>query len=164
MWTQGRATVQEKHPADVWAEQRQQEWSDLNRQKGELAWQYDEPVSFSFPDAGKVTVRSWFLEGGPGWEYVRARFTYRNTTDTPMERVNVMLMVLDRNGETVAASRVRLTHPWGLPLMPGTFFMDEIRVPTSGAHRDTEGWHWTLECRGLPDEVFGAPALNKVAL
>jgi hypothetical protein len=135
-------------PADEWGIERQREWDELNRQKADLRWNYDAPVHFSFPGNGDVTVRRWALEGGPGWEYVRARFTYENTTDRPMELVDIELHVLDDRGETVVASRRRLTHPWGLPLMPGTLFSDEIKVPTHGQHRDRRGWHWTVECRG----------------
>ena len=47
----------------------------------------------------------------------------------------------------MVASRVRLTHPWGLPLAPGTLFSDEIKVPTRGAHLGRTGWHWTVQCK-----------------
>ena len=102
-----------------WGEQRQQEWDELNKLKNEIRWDYDKPVTFSFPGHGDITVRAWTLEGGPGWAYVRAEFTYRNTTKIPMERVKVILSVLDHKGDPVLASRVNLTHPWGLALAPG---------------------------------------------
>ena len=133
--------------ADSWALQRQREWSELNRMKSELRWHNDEQVTREFPGAGTVTVRSWWLEGGPGWEYVRASFTYENTTGEPMERVDVELHVLDPDGEVVTSARVGLTHPWGRPLAPGMCFSDEIRVPTGGAHLNEAGWRWTVECR-----------------
>ena len=127
--------------------ERQREWNQLNQLKSDLAWNYDEPVSFSFPGQGEVTVRSWKLEGGPGWEFVRAKFTYENTTNEFMERVDIELHVLDERGVVVTSSRVGLWHPWGRPLSPGTCFSDEIRVPTGGAHLKRDGWHWTVECR-----------------
>jgi hypothetical protein len=134
---------------DPWAEARQREWDQLNRLKSNLRWDHDAPVDFSFPGQGEVRVRSWALEGGPGWEYVRAEFTYENTTDKSMDHVDVELHVLDHRGATVAAARVRLEHPWGLPLAPGTFFSDEIRAPARGVHLDPRGWHWTVRCRAV---------------
>ena len=49
-----------------------------------------------------MTVRSWHLEGGPGWEYVRAKFTYENTSDRPMERVHVTMYIVDGAGQVRA--------------------------------------------------------------
>jgi len=133
-------------------EQRQREWDQLTRMKGQLRWENDRPVRFSYPGDGDVTVRSWRLQGGPGWEYVRARFTYENTTDEAMAWVDVELSVHGSDGENVAASRVRLTHPWGLALAPGTLFSDEIVVPTAGANYSPDGWHWTMVVHGAPEE------------
>ena len=108
------------------------------------------------------------LEGGPGWEYVRAKFTYQNTTDQPLQDVKVMLAVLNDSGEQVAASRVELNHPWGFPLMPGTLYSDEVSVATLGAHLDDKGWHWQVTCEATPAQgevtpppTGGAPATGR---
>ena len=146
-------------PAAEWAEQRQREWNELNRLKGELRWRYDEPVRFE-TEAGRITVRDWWLEGGPGWEYVRARFTYENTTQVSMETVTVQLSVLTADGDTVVASKLELRHPWGLPLHPGTMFSDQLTVPTDGAHLRPEGWHWTVQLRGRVETDPGMLALR----
>ena len=130
---------------------RQREWDDLNQLKGDVRWNQDAPRVFRFPGHGNVTVRVWYLEGGPGWEYVRAKFTYQNTTDQYMEGVDVELEVMDGEGNFVSASRVRLNHPWGLTLAPTTFFSDEIVVPTEGAHLSAGGWQWTIKCVGVPE-------------
>lgn len=141
---------------DPWGLERQREWNQLNQLKSDLSWHHSVPVKFDFDDVGQVTVRSWFLEGGPGWEYVRARFTYENTTANQMERVDIELHVLDDEGRIVTSSRVGLTHPWGRPLAPGTCFSDEIKVPTAGAHLNREGWHWRVECRGRVEPARGS--------
>ncbi|MEM7203384.1 MAG: hypothetical protein AAF628_24185 [Planctomycetota bacterium] len=129
--------------------ERQREWDELKALKGHVTWIGDDPVTFDFPEAGQVTVRRWSLDGGPGWESLRARFTYENTTDKFMERVRVVLYVMDEHGQRVAASRVRLTHPWGWPLRPGSMFSDEIQAPTWGAHRG-EDWHWEIDLEVTP--------------
>lgn len=135
---------------------RQREWNELKRLKGDLRWEHDEPRVFRFPGHGELTVRSWYLEGGPGWETVRAEFTYENTTGRYLEGVRVELAVVNGEGNAVSKSRVKLRHPWGLPLAPATFFSDEITVSTQGAHLDPGGWTWEIECIARPEGVATA--------
>ncbi len=130
------------------AEQRR--WDDLRVLKDEVLFAPGKPVVFTNEGHGAVEVRRWFLEGGPDWEYVRAKFTYDNTTTVAMEYVDVVLSVIDGGGRTVAASRVRLTHPWGLPLAPGSSFADEITAPTRGAHWDRGCWRWRIDVEATP--------------
>ncbi len=131
-------------------EQRQHEWDQLKQLKAELRWDHDDPIVFDFGDRGELTVRRWALEGGPGWESVRARVMFRNTTGEPIDRVKVVLAVLDAEGNPVSAGRLRMQHPWGLPLGPWMMYTDEVEVPLAGAHRRPEGWHWKVELETIP--------------
>ena len=150
-------------PNSSWAEERQREWRQLKQMKSDLRWGFEDPVDFSFPGQGEVRVRDWWLEGGPGWEYVRAKFTYFNSTNVAMERVEVRLTVLDPDGNTVVATKLKLVHPWGAALAPGTMFSDEIKVPTEGAHLNLAGWHWTIGCRAVPQELPAELRVRRVA-
>jgi hypothetical protein len=131
--------------------EQQRAWDELNELKAELAWEHDDPLVWSAPGHGEVLVRRWYLEGGVDWEYVRAKFTYRNTTGQPLDHVKVILSVLDPHGRVVCASRVRLVHPWGVPLGRDTLFSDEISTPTLGAHL-RRGWQWRLDVEAVPWE------------
>lgn len=127
-------------------------WAKLEQQKAAVRWNDHEEHTWSFPGAGEITVRDWALEGGLDWEYVRVDFTYRNTTHLPMEHVDIVLRVLTADGQPVTASRVTLRHPLGMPLRPGNYFSDRITVPTRGAHRSPQGWHWDIEAIGYPEK------------
>ena len=138
----------ERSNAEEWVAQVQSDWAALDQQKATVAWDSGAPKTFVFPGTGEIEVRQWYLEGWPGNETVRVQFSYQNSTQQMMEDVKVVLTIFDREGNVAAASRVRLNHPWGLPLVPGTYFYDEIKVPTFGAHRDVEGWRWEVTCEG----------------
>jgi hypothetical protein len=137
----------ERSPVQVLGEQKQRAWDELNAQKAQVEATREVPLLFATAD-GELTVRDWHLEGGPGWEYVRARFTYTNTTDVPMAEVLVELRVLDGLGAVRGAGRIRLVHPFGWPLRPGTEFGEELRALTNGAHLEP-GWRWTMSCTGM---------------
>jgi hypothetical protein len=135
-----------RSPAPVPGAREQRAWDELNEQKAEVEATRQDPVVISLPD-GEITVREWHLEGGPDWEYVRTKFTYENTTDTPMAEVQVELRVLDASGVVRGASHMHLVHPLGWALRPGTSFGEELRATTNGAHRES-GWYWTMTCVG----------------
>lgn len=134
-------------PTPRFIEDRHRDWVLLDRQKSVLAAQSYEQQVFEVPGHGQVTVRWWALEGGPGWEYVRTRFTYLNTTDRNMDSVEVVLLVRDNDGHQSKAGGVRLVHPLGYSLKPNTLFADEVSVDTGGLHRNLSGWHWTIDIR-----------------
>jgi hypothetical protein len=141
----GCATSQEPMPASVAA--RERAWQELDRVKAELWERNFEPVEFDLAGEGHVRVRQWFLEGGPGWEYVRARFTWQNTTGRPIDEAIVTLVVRNHDGTRQTAGKVRLVHPWGLTLNPGTFFAQEVRTQTHGIHWDPQGWTWEIQVK-----------------
>lgn len=144
----------EREELDAFGRMRAQEWAQLDALKAEVQWQDPKPLVFEFEGHGDVMVSKWRLEGGPGWEYIRARIVYKNTTKTDMDRARIVLKVEDGSGRTVAQSYVDLIHPWGWPLRPGTTFGEEIKVPTQGAHLDQEGWRFVVGCRALPDAAI----------
>ncbi|GAB4147133.1 MAG: hypothetical protein Fur0037_15280 [Planctomycetota bacterium] len=108
---------------------------------------------WEFPGAGTVTVREVSLDGYPGNSYVRCKFLYRNTTRKPVSRVWVSLDVLDAEGKLVASQSSLLIVPIPIPIAKGSYFADELRTQTRGAHL-RPGWSWRLACKAefLPPE------------
>lgn len=101
---------------------------------------------WSFPTHGDVTVRSIALEGYPGNTYVRCKFTYQNTTGQPVSRSFVSLDVLDAEGHMVSSQVSVLIVPVPIPIAAGSYFCDELRTQTRGAHL-RPGWSWRITCK-----------------
>ena len=123
----GTIHLSEKDELAAFGRMRAQEWAQLDALKAEVQWQDPKPLVFEFEGHGDVMISKWRLEGGPGWEYIRARIVYKNTTKTAMDRARIVLKVEDGSGRTVAQSYVDLIHPWGWALRPGTTFGEEIK-------------------------------------
>lgn len=149
-------------PQPSWIRLEERRWDELANLKAELWPRAFDPVDFDFPGRGHVHVRRWFLEGGPGWEYLRARFTYQNTTDKEIDEVMVSLVITSKDGQHSSIGRVRLVHPFGWTLKPGTFFADEVRAETHGIHWG-EGWQWAIEVEARERNVPGEPVRNPPA-
>ncbi len=128
--------------------QEAEQWPKLKLLKAELWEKSYEPAMFQVAGHGEVRVDEWHLEGGPGWEYVRARFTYRNTSERALDEVVVTLVLRNHDGAKTTVGKVRLIHPWGRPLMPGTFYADEVRAPLDGIHWDPQGWSLSVGIAG----------------
>ena len=155
----------------VWQEQA---WQDLEEAKSTAAAAKGEPRVVVFPGHGEITVRDWNLEGYPDNTYVRARFTYENTTGRQVEWVWVWLTVMDAEGNLVARQIAELFMPLDLPFNPGTLFADELRTRTHDVHRDRRGWQWALGCEavftdgepadpGYPGEAISPPPVGHSA-
>jgi len=144
-------------PADPspFAEQRMRDWVELHERKAEVADLAFDPRVFEVPGHGVVQVREWHLEGGPGWEYIRARFTYQNTTGKPIDEARITLIVENGDGSRATAGRLRLTHPLGRKLAPGMMFVDEIKTDTLGVHNDSAGWRWTVDVEAVENPDWG---------
>lgn len=120
------------------------------------------PMEFDFPGHGRVTVRQVSLDGWPGGEYVRCRFHYQNRTDKPVVKAWVSLDVLDASGELVANQAVNCIVPVPIPIARGSYYSDELRTPTYGAHLQP-GWSWRIRCVAVPetaDEPLEPPVLQ----
>ena len=100
----------------VWQEQA---WQDLEEAKSTAAAAKGEPRAVVFPGHGEITVRDWNLEGYPDNTYVRARFTYENTTGRQVDWVRVWLTVMDAEGNLVARQIAELFMPWTCPSTQG---------------------------------------------
>ncbi len=105
---------------------------------------------------GSMMIWKWSLDGGPGWEYIQMRFTYRNTTDRTFDYVRVWLEVRDADGKLVDAHEKMLSHPLGVPFSPGNTYTDTFKVPLRGAHRKSRSWHWEVGAQPLETRFFAA--------
>ncbi len=104
------------------------------------------PQTLDFDRNGRVTIRQLSLDGYPGNTYVRARFHYQNNTGRPVLRALISLDVLDARGEMVASQVSVCIFPTPRAIHDGTFFADELRTQTHGAH-EISGWTWRLTCK-----------------
>lgn len=100
---------------------------------------------FDFEGHGRVTVREITLDGFPGSSYLKCRFHYQNRTTKPVVQSWVSLDVLDAEGRIVSTSSCHLIVPVPQPIARGSYYSDEIRTMTYGAHLK-EGWSWRIRC------------------
>lgn len=104
------------------------------------------PQTIDFGKDGRVVVRQLALDGYPGNTYVRCRFHFQNNTGRPVLRAVIALDVLDSKGELVASQSSVCIFPTPRAIHDGTFFADELRTQTRGAHEQA-GWSWRLTCK-----------------
>lgn len=146
----------EMHPAGEYYPELQRMLDQFRVEQQNFA-QTEPQTHWSFPGAGDVTVREISLDGYPGNTYVRCRFLYQNTTGKPVNRSWVSLDVLDAEGQMVSSQVSVLIIPVPMPIAAGSYFADELRTQTRGAHL-RPGWSWRITCRSefeQPEEVEG---------
>lgn len=127
---------------EVLLDRQARHYRELRRQQREISWANPGPRIEHFPGYGSIMIDKWYLEGFPGEEYVRVRFTYENSTDQEFRRVRVWVNVHDDEGMAVSSEWLDLILLFG---WPGNTYTDEIRVPTRGIHMKP-GWHWRIGC------------------
>lgn len=124
---------------------RMQEWRVLKSKKAAMASNGLVPQMQEFIGAGTMFVWNHSLDGGPGWEYFRASYTYENTSEQKFDWVRVWCEVLDPKGRIVNRAESVLMHPLGYAMAPNDTWSDTIKVPTRGAHL-RKGWSWRIGC------------------
>ena len=134
-------------PSDrPWLESpRMQEWQVLKSKKAALASAGLVPQMQEFVGAGTMFVWKHSLDGGPGWEYLRASYTYENTTEEAFDWVRVWCEILDPDGRIVNRAESVLMHPLGYEMDTNDTWSDTIKVATRGAHLRS-GWRWRIGC------------------
>jgi hypothetical protein len=76
----------------------------------------------------------------------------------------VTLDVLDGKGDVVSSRTTRLIQPLPFSLARGSYFGDELRTPTRGAH-DDPNWSWRIRCVSEPEvaeEPLDPPVPDRV--
>jgi len=121
------------------------EFRDLQTTQHVFREQNSGTHEFDFEGHGRVTVTQITLDGFPGSAYVRCRFYYQNRTKKPVVQSWVSLDVLDSEGVVVATQSAHLIVPVPIPIARGSYFADELRTPTYGAHLK-DGWTWRIRC------------------
>ncbi len=124
---------------------RMEEWRVLKSKKAAMASTGLVPQMQEFLGAGTMFVWNHSLDGGPGWEYLRASYTYENTTKQKFDWIRVWCEVLDPNGRIINRGESVLMHPLGYMMGPNDTWSDTIKVPTRGAHL-RKGWSWRIGC------------------
>jgi len=124
---------------------RMEEWRVLKSKKAAMTSTGLVPQMQEFLGAGTMFVWNHSLDGGPGWEYLRASYTYENTTKQKFDWIRVWCEVLDPDRRIVNRGESVLMHPLGYMMGPNDTWSDTIKVPTRGAHL-RKGWSWRIGC------------------
>ncbi len=138
-----------------WAQEQIIYRQELLQQKHEVNRLGQSPRIQELGTNGSMIIWKWSLDGGPGWEYIKMRFTYRNTTDRTFDYVRVWLEVRDADGRLVDSHEKMLSHPLGISFTPGNTFTDTFRVLLRGAHRKSKSWYWKVGAKTMDVRLFG---------
>ncbi|MHC4078252.1 MAG: hypothetical protein ACYST0_07395 [Planctomycetota bacterium] len=138
-----------------WAQEQIIYRQELLQQKHEVNRHGKAPRIEELGKNGSMVIWRWSLDGGPGWEYIKMRFTYRNTTDRTFDYVRVWLEVRDADGKLVDAHEKMLSHPLGISFTPGNTYTDTFRVLLRGAHRKSDSWSWKVGAELFDVRVVG---------
>jgi hypothetical protein len=138
-----------------WAKEQIIYRQELLQQKHEVNKLGMAPQIKELGDNGSMIIWKWSLDGGPGWEYIKMLFTYRNTSKRTFDYVRVWLEVRDADGKLVDVHEKMLSHPLGVSFTPGNTYTDTFRVPLRGVHRKSASWHWEIGAQPLDVRLFG---------
>ena len=143
-----------QHYARPWLnDPRLEEWEVLDGFKKKVNRDGVQPIMQEQEGCGTMFVWNHRLSGGPGWEFLRASYTYKNTSDSNFDIVRVWIDILDKEGRLVSREEDVLIHPLGFAMTPGDTWSDVLRVPTKGAHQK-EGWSWRIGCEPIHMKVL----------
>jgi hypothetical protein len=135
------SSVSRTYPADQMAQMR-----DLKREQARFDAAKALPQKLEFAGQGQITITQLSLDGFPDNVYVRARWHYQNNTGKPVVRAIVSLDVLDADSKVVSSTNAHCIFPTIQPIYEGTFYSDELRTNTHGAHLHP-GWSWRMTCK-----------------
>jgi hypothetical protein len=119
------------------------ELAQLQRAQADLAARTPVPARLACGAAGTLVVHECALEGRPGREVLRVRFTWVNTTGHAVDAVRVRLVVRDPSSGDERAAASALCLPLRVPFGPDSSDTATLEVPTGGLHL-RPGWTWDL--------------------
>ena len=132
---------------------RMKAWEQLDGWKEAENRDSDEPQMQEFKGCGTMFVWQHALSGGPGWEYLRVAYSFKNTTETKHDWVRVWVEVLDPDGRVVNRTEELLIHPFGYAITPNDTWSNVLKVPTRGVHK-RKGWTWRVGCEPVRMKVM----------
>lgn len=139
---------------------RLKEWQKLEGLKEAVNRDGEQPQMQEHEGCGTMFVWKHSLSGGPGWEFLRASYSYKNTTDQRFDIVRVWLEILDADGRLINRKEDILVHPFGYALTPGDTWSDVLKVRTNGAH-EKKGWTWRIGCAPVQMKVLPAKRVGE---
>ncbi|MEC7232261.1 MAG: hypothetical protein VXW31_04925 [Planctomycetota bacterium] len=116
------------------------------------------PVAFPFDGEGTLIVHRVELLGGPDRAYVRARFTYLNSTGRPVPIPTVHLLLHDGGGEVVETASRKLVRPLGTTFAHDNAYTGWIDADARRVYR-SRTWTWSVDL-DLPLPSRDTPALS----
>lgn len=102
------------------------------------------PLRFDLGDRGTLLVDEASLEGRPGTEHLWVRFTFVNTTPTPIESARVLLTLSDRTTDEEWSETMDLGLPFGFRFSTDSSYTSTFRMPLHGLYL-AEDWSWSID-------------------
>ena len=109
------------------------------------------PQRMEFPELGTLILEEIALVGRPGRAWVRARFTFVNTSAVGFDGVRVSLYLRDPASRESWSEGLELQAPFGAHLSKESTYTSTLKTPTRGVEFEP-GWSWqlVLESRDHP--------------
>lgn len=129
---------------------------DLEREsfayeQGRFARTLSLPETVPLGDHGTLIIRECALLGWSQKAYLRAKFTFVNTTGKRIKTPRVWLIIEDPVTGEEQASWIDLTLPLGLAFHSESSYSSWLDVGMKGLHR-RDGWTWRMEVELLEKE------------
>lgn len=102
------------------------------------------PAAFAFEGEGTLIVHRVELLGGPERAYVRARFTYLNSTGRSVSIPTVHLHLHAPAGDVVETASLELVRPLGSTFAHDNAYTGWIDADARNLFR-SRGWTWSMD-------------------
>ncbi len=113
-------------------------------EQARIAASTDFPSALAFDGEGTLIVHRVELLGGPERAYVRARFTYLNSTGRSVPIPTIHLNLHGAAGEIVESASVELLRPLGSTFAHDNAYTGWIDVDARDLFR-RRGWTWSMD-------------------
>lgn len=101
------------------------------------------PQRLDFGDQGSILIRECGLQGRPGTESLRVKFTYVNSTSRTLDSAHVFITLRDPESGSEWSEVIDVDVPFGLRFGPNSTHTSYFETPLRGIYRKP-GWQWEL--------------------
>lgn len=101
------------------------------------------PRRIDFGPDGSILVRECELQGRPGSESLRVKFTYVNSTARTLDSAQVFITLRDPESGAEWSEVTDVRVPFGLHFGPNSTHTSYFEIPLHGIYR-RPGWEWEL--------------------
>lgn len=101
------------------------------------------PTRLEFGPDGSILVRECELQGRPGSESLRVKFTFVNSTSRTFDSAQVFITLRDPDSGTEWSEVIDVSVPFGLRFGPNSTHTSYFETPLRGIYT-RPGWEWEL--------------------